>query len=242
MRVLIADDDRDFAEALASILTIDETYEVDIVFSGDAAIERFGEKRFDLAVLDVRMPGRSGIETFFEIQKMDPDSKVLLMTGYTMEQLLDEALQKGVWGVLKKPIEFDKLDSFLRQVDSSPRVLVVDDDEDLRLNMEAAIRQSGIRAAGATNGSEALAAIGAQPVDCLVLDSRMPILDGIGTIVELRRRGLDIPTIFISGYWDEDKSRAEASGLVDLRVMRKPFDPERLLELIAQIVDVGKSR
>ena len=63
-RIFIVDDDQDHAESLADILEL-RGYEVEVAFTGEDAIERFREADFDLVFMDVKLPGKNGVETFF---------------------------------------------------------------------------------------------------------------------------------------------------------------------------------
>jgi DNA-binding response OmpR family regulator len=88
----------------------------------------------------------------------------------------------------------------------------------------------------AENGREALDRIRCNEVDILILDLRMPLLNGLDTYIELKRSGYCVPTIIVTAYADE-----EAAGLDRLRslsvegILRKPFDPRELLDMIESL-------
>lgn len=67
-----------------------------------------------------------------------------------------------------------------------PRVLVVDDDEDVRSSLGRALRLSGFVVATADDGSSALRQVAADPPDCVVLDVTMPRMDGVAVVTALR--------------------------------------------------------
>jgi len=90
MRVLIVDDDRDHAESIADIL-LSEGYAVEVAFSGESALKRFTEVEFDVTLMDVRLPGMNGVEAFFLFRKVRPGVRVIIMTGYSVEQLIAQA-------------------------------------------------------------------------------------------------------------------------------------------------------
>jgi len=78
LRVLIVDDDRDFAESLALLLEA-RGYQVELAFSGEEAIVKFREQDFDIAFMGVRLPGKDGTESFLEIRKFRPSARVMMM-------------------------------------------------------------------------------------------------------------------------------------------------------------------
>ena len=108
MRIFDVDDDRDLAESLAEVLEL-SGHEVEIAFSGEEAVEVFREKDFDVSFMDVVMPGMNGVESFLEIRKIKPDAKVFMLTGYSVAQLLEQAIENGALGVLEKPIGIEEL-------------------------------------------------------------------------------------------------------------------------------------
>jgi two-component system, NtrC family, response regulator HydG len=103
LNVLIVDDDRDHAESIADILAM-HGHDVDMAFSGEEAVRRFNEREFDLTLMDVKLPGMNGVETFFELRRQRADAQVIMMTGFSVEQLLSQAILNGARGVLYKPL------------------------------------------------------------------------------------------------------------------------------------------
>ena len=85
--VLVVDDDRDHAESVAEILEM-RGHRVELAYTGEQAIVRFCEADFDMVLMDVKLPGMNGVQTFFEFRRLRADARVLMMTGYSVEQLL----------------------------------------------------------------------------------------------------------------------------------------------------------
>ena len=107
-RVLVVDDDSDFAESTATLLRL-FGHEVDLTYSGEEALEKFHAGTFDLTLMDVKMPDKNGVETLAAIRETTPDARVVIMTGFTMSELLEEAKANGAWMVLYKPLDIEKL-------------------------------------------------------------------------------------------------------------------------------------
>jgi len=122
-------------------------------------------------------------------------------------------------------------------------VLVVDDaPENLRV-MVGLLQEAGYRPRGVPNGTLALQAVAMQPPDLILLDVRMPGMDGIETCEALRRRSecRDIPIIFLSALGDEaDKRRAFEAGGVDYVI--KPFQAAEVLARVCTHLELARSR
>ena len=103
IKVLIVDDQRTFGEALQLALSKEKDMRVvDVVTDGDAAVEAVAEHRPDVILMDVAMPGMSGIEATRRIKDAEPDAQVLILSGYEDDLLLARAVQAGALGLLRK--------------------------------------------------------------------------------------------------------------------------------------------
>ena len=238
-RVFVIDDDQDHAESIADILAM-RGYEVELAFSGEQGAARFREADFDIVLMDVKMPGMNGVETFFEFRKIRPAVKVMMMTGYSVEQLVAQAVENGALGVLRKPFAAVDLLEVLESVKPRGMVLVADDDPDFAMSIEPILRQNGYRVEIASTGPQALEKAATAGVNCLLLDLRMPMLSGLEVYMRLKEAGRVVPTIFVTGFADqEQESLTRLRSLAD-GLLIKPFDPADLLRAIEAVVGVKR--
>ena len=108
LKILIVDDDTDAADSLVELLEM-EGHDACAVYNGDNAIAVCNQKGFDIAFMDIMMPGRNGVESFMEIKKKRPNAKVYMMTGYAASDLIDQAVDNGAMGVLRKPMDLERI-------------------------------------------------------------------------------------------------------------------------------------
>ncbi|MFN4063074.1 ANTAR domain-containing response regulator [Parazoarcus communis] len=109
--VLLVDDDRVILNLLAEGLR-DLGYEVAVAVSADEAIQRVGERSFDLAVLDMRMPGTSGLElAHMLIERSGPP--FVFLSAYGDKSVVREAADAGAMGYLIKPVDVSQLVPFI---------------------------------------------------------------------------------------------------------------------------------
>jgi len=115
--VLVVDDVKSIRLTLGGILG-DEGYNVVLAEDGYQAIDAAKETPFDLVFMDIKMPGINGVQTFREIKKITPRAVVVMMTAYSVEDLIKEALEEGAYAVVYKPFDIEKIvniiDSALR--------------------------------------------------------------------------------------------------------------------------------
>jgi len=101
--VLIVDDERTFGEALQLALRQEKDLKViDIAVDGDTAVRAVDEHHPDVVLMDVAMPGMSGIEATRRIKEEDPEAQVLILSGHEDPLLLARAVQAGAVGLLRK--------------------------------------------------------------------------------------------------------------------------------------------
>lgn len=105
---MIVDDEGRQREIYRDIL-LDEGYAAETASSGEGALRLLGQKRFDLVITDLNLPGMTGIDLLTSIQQVDPTVTVVLITGYPSIQSAIEATKKGVYTYLEKPVDRDRL-------------------------------------------------------------------------------------------------------------------------------------
>ncbi|PYV82414.1 MAG: DNA-binding response regulator [Acidobacteria bacterium] len=106
--VLIIDDEAEIRESLETLLEI-EGYEVETAINGEDGLSRLGERPFDLVLLDLALPGRSGLDILPEIRAVDPQISVIMITAYGTVEDAVRAMQSGATNFLQKPWDNEKL-------------------------------------------------------------------------------------------------------------------------------------
>lgn len=107
-RVLLVDDEKEFVSTLAERLEI-RGLSVSVAFDGQEAMKIVEDKAFDVIVLDVRMPGLSGLELLKRIKTQKPDIPVILLTGHSATRDGIEGMRLGAFDYLMKPVDIDRL-------------------------------------------------------------------------------------------------------------------------------------
>jgi two-component system chemotaxis response regulator CheY len=112
-QILIVDDDSVTRLTLGALLK-GQGHEVQDAPDGAVAIELYSERRFDLCFVDLVMPVKDGIQTITELKELDPDARIIAMTGVKPEKL-DAAMDAGAMLVLTKPILPSELKAAVRR-------------------------------------------------------------------------------------------------------------------------------
>ena len=102
-RILICDDEEGVRESLNLIL--EDNYELEFASTGSEAVEKIKTSPFDCILLDIKMPGKDGLETLEEIRTISPDVKVIIVTGYQSVETASKAVKLGAVDYITKPFE-----------------------------------------------------------------------------------------------------------------------------------------
>ena len=236
LKILVVDDNEEFCKNVTDILEL-KGYEVVSAYDGFKGLEAVKGNGFDLVLMDVKMPVMDGVETYRKVKEIAPDTPVIMVTAFAVEDLLREALQQGAYGSLKKPIDFDQLLELINQATGKGAlILVADDDENLCANMQEVLSGRGYRVSIAYNGNEAVDKAAKNNFDIMLLDMKLPPLNGLETYLVIRQFRPNVVAVVITGY------RQETSELVQQAIqdsiytcLEKPIDMDMLLPLLEQI-------
>jgi two-component system, NtrC family, response regulator HydG len=235
LRILVVDDDADNANSLGELFEM-EGHRPLVVYDGESAIAAYMSQDFDVAFMDVMMPGKNGVESFLEIKRLKPHAHVYMMTGYSVEQLLQQAIAGGAMGVFSKPVNLYHVLEAVTGIGKSGIVLVAEDDPDFGPTLSQLINRNGYTCELVSDGREALSRVLLGGVDILVLDLKLPLIDGIDVYTALKKQGRDIPTVIISGNSAEyGEKLAMFDDVVVTGILNKPFDPMILLDRLGKL-------
>ena len=118
-------------------------------------------------------------KTLKKIKQIDANCAVVMMTAYTMDELLSEALEVGAYSVFYKPLDIEKLVEVIQKVEESRLVLVVDDDPSMRESLLDNLELYGLNVITARDGREALEKVRESGYGVVLLDVVLPVMNGL---------------------------------------------------------------
>src|SRR6266446_982029 len=221
--VLVVDDDAEVRELMAGYL---RARGLDVVeaANGLEALLKFRLVRPQAVVLDILMPRLGGLQALQRIRALDQNVAVVAVTGSPDAELRAQILASGATAILFKPVPLKGLWAALgsdqedavaparaarRPARPEPtpaaggtpagRVLIVDDEADVRSTLQQYITTQGCEARVAADGASALRLIQADPPDVVLLDIQMPGLSGIDALKAIQEAAPGVKVIMISG-------------------------------------------
>ncbi len=236
-QILLVDDDVDICQNLSDILT-DLGYRVDAAYDGRTALEMVRRTPYDVALLDLKMPGMDGLTLYREIKKVRAGTVAILVTAYAGGNTTEEALAAGAWQIVSKPVDFPKLLELVDEALEQPLVLIVDDDRDLCANLWDLMRDRGYRVCLAHDVTQASELLKDASFKVVLIDMKIPGGHGGNVFRLVREVNPQARTILITGF------RPEMEQLVDQvlsegadAVCYKPFDVPQLLRSLETLTE-----
>lgn len=114
-KILIVDDDAELRQTLADILG-EAGYGTDVAVSGSEALEKVVSAEFDIALLDMMMPGRDGIDVLVELRKIRPRTRVIMITAFATIENAVTSIKKGASDYISKPFKIRELITTVKRV------------------------------------------------------------------------------------------------------------------------------
>jgi CheY-like chemotaxis protein len=148
---------------------------------------------------------------------------------------VEQALESGAYAVLDKPFDLEQIVQIIGSVPNTSLVLVVDDRAADRETLCGVLEESGYKVSTAEDGSRAVAMAAERHYDIILIDIRMPGMDGFVAVEMIRKADPLAKVIFITGYALEGPTKeAVMSGAYSM--LTKPVDPDEMLTLMRSVV------
>ena len=227
---LVVDDDKFLVRTLADILKL-RGWTVTTAHTGTEAVNAAARETFDVVLMDIRMPEMDGVSAFKAMKRVKPDVRVVLMTAYASDSLLDEARDAGALRVLAKPVDMRALMVLLdtlAQASDRP-VLLIDDDRDFLRTLSDVLKLRGYRAVLASSIEDASRLIESERPAAVLLHMHIAERSVQESVRAMRELNPSVSLVLYSGRAGaaEELDKAVPPGWITA-YLQKPFAIEEL--------------
>lgn len=234
-RLLVVDDEVDTCANLSDILS-DLGYQVDVAYDGPSALELVRQNTYDVALLDLKMPGMDGLELYRRIKQLQAGTVAIVVTAYASSHTASDALAAGAWQILSKPVDLSRLLSLVDEAVGQPIVLIVDDDHDLCESLWDVFRERGYRVCLAHDPTDAAERLRQRSHHVVLIDMKLPHGSGADVFRLVRQANPQARTVLVTGLRSEmeqlvEKTLAEGADAA----CYKPFDIPTLLSTLEKL-------
>lgn len=237
VKILIVDDNVNFANTTRDLLN-EKGYDSICVNSGKEAVEKVRDAVYDAILLDMKMPVMDGVDTYREIKKIRPQSLVVLVTAYRVEELISEALAEGAYALFIKPLDIDNL---LKTIERGRKggalILVVDDDPNVCEAVKDNLEERGFVVSTALSGEEAIRIAEKRHHEVVLIDVKIPPLNGLIIYMEMKKINPDVIAVMMTAHRDDTNEVVEEAlerGV--FTCLYKPFNIDEVISTIEKAV------
>ena len=253
IRLLLVDDEEEFLLATSQALSR-RGFEVTAAPNGVTALDKIAEDAFDVVVLDVKMPDINGLEVFNQINSRRPDLPVIILTGHPSLGDAFHTSKQGIAEYMSKPVEIDELARRAKKAvaeaarragvdkpspaEEAPAegisVMIVDDEVDLLDSLRRIFTRRKMNTFTAESGPKALEMLQEELVDVMVLDVKMPGMDGLEVLRRVKQKYPSIQVLLLSGH-PSVEAALEGVKLGASEYLKKPADVDQLVGTIFRL-------
>ena len=233
--IVVIEDDEGFASLLVNHCR-ERGFKCIASPSGEEGLELVRTHKPAAVILDLRLPGMGG-QKVLHLLKASPDTRHIPVHIASVDEPSQQILKEGVVGHLKKPVSHEELAGLFEQIETlltrtAKKLLVVEDDTEVRKSVVALVAGSDVEVTEATNGEEARAALMAGQYDCMILDLGLKDMDGKELLESVSTDpGIHLPPVIVHTARDltiaqETALRAHAESIVikDVRSQERLLD------------------
>jgi CheY-like chemotaxis protein/signal transduction histidine kinase/CHASE3 domain sensor protein len=233
--VLVIEDDPAFAGILFQ-LAHEMGYRCLVGLTGAEGLQLAGQHMPDAILLDMRLPDRSGLSVL-QLLKENPQTRHIPVHVVSSNDNGGEALSLGAIGYALKPATREDLEAVFHKLEEKftqkiKRILLVEDDVRQRESVVALIADSDVEIAAVGSGEEALALLRAEVFDCMIIDLKLPDMQGDELLERMSAEDLcSFPPVIV--YTGRNLTRAEEHDLLKYSrsiIIKGARSPERLLD------------
>lgn len=235
MKILVVDDDRRIVQTTVDILKI-KGYEALAAFTGEEGVEMVKSDAPDCVLMDIKMPGISGVEAMKQMKAIQPALPVVLVSAYATDSLMKEAKDAGAYAVLSKPLNLQMILSFLALLRKEESVLVVDDDPNFLRTLKDVLTLRGFHVETESEPQKAMGDLEKDYKLVVLLDLKLGAINGLDVLQQIRAKYASKPVVLVTGYRQEMSDSIEKGIKVGAYTcLYKPLEVETLVGLIEEI-------
>lgn len=235
MKILVVDDDRRIVTTTCDILKI-KGHDPIAAYSGEEGVEKVVKNRPDCVLMDIKMPGISGVEAMNQMREIAPGLPIVLVSAYATENLMEEARGSGDYAVLSKPLNFPMILTFLSLLRKEENILVVDDDPAFCKTLKDLLTLRGFRVQTESEPQNVLAHLEKDYKLAIVLDLKLGAVNGTELLKEVRAKYPTKPVVLVTGYRNEMGDSIEMGRSIGAYTcLYKPFEMDDLFRVIEEI-------
>ena len=238
MRILIVDDNIDLANGLQEILLLDK-HHVCVFYNAEDALAACRDQEFDIAFIDVKLPGMNGVELFKIIKETTPETHIFIISGYRITQIIEESTGIEHTVILNENTNHDDIVNYINNIDSTPLTLAIAETNNYVSRLANQFINMGKKPL--ITNEQQLSNHKLADYDVLILNTTQSLIYALINFIEIKKQGCNIPTVLISDKSIDNQSKNKLHSLQLTGCIFKPFQLEQILDIVDSVQSDMKS-
>ena len=241
IKILLVDNEKDFVSSTEKLLSR-RGFKVDVATSGEEARAACEANYFEVVVLDISMPDSDGHDLFYSLKQMYTHTQFIILTGHGNVERAFEMSTDGLFAYLTKPCDIDELAGIILAAAGKSMgmqeqtalkkkiicsVLLIDDEKEYLVSMQKVLNRRGFNVLTAAGGQEGLLVLDTHDIDVVVVDLKMPGMDGLDVLSSIKKKFPKVEVILLTGHGAAD-SAVKGMSLGAFDYLLKPHNPDEL--------------
>lgn len=235
MKILVVDDDRRIVKTTCDILKT-KGYDAVPAYSGEEGVKSVRSDQPDCVLMDIKMPGISGVDALKQMKAIAPGLPVVLVSAYAADSVMEDARRAGAYAVLSKPLNLLMIFSFLSMLRKEESILVVDDDPDFCKTLKDTLTIRGFHVETERDSHKVLGHMEHDYKLAVVLDLKLGGGNGMDVLKEVHARYPAKPVVLVTGCRDKLANSLEIAKKTGVYIcLYNPGEADYLFHIIEDI-------
>ena len=246
--VVLVVDDVGYSRTLINRMLIKAGYKVEEATTGPEALQQAKKTNPDLLILDINLPGFSGVQVMHKLREENFNIPVIVVSAFENPEVIVELKSMGIIDLFSKPVNLSELEKRIKEIlggdENDPQgsfktmksILIAEENVQARSLIEKALRQDGYKITTATDGFKAKSEISFGNPDLVIMDLNLQGIDGIAILRELAEKE-DPPKIITMAAFGDEQVEKECLDLGSLAFFPKPLNLGSLRQKIKEIFE-----
>ncbi len=237
-KILIVDDNASLCKTMEFVLN-HKGHDVTTAKDGPEALNYVEQYSYDIIFMDIKMPIMNGVETYKQLKEIRPGAMVIMMTAYAVDDLVQEAIQEGAYGVIYKPLDIDKIIELIESVSQDKKgalILVVDTDPKTYLQLKHILTKRHYKVGIANTGEEAISMVKAQVYSIIFINFKLPTINGLETYLTIKEINPEAVVIMMIEQHQKIEDLIQKTSITGIYMcINKPIQIDEVLNLVDKI-------
>ena len=237
-KILIIDDNEDLADAMKDLMQVDD-HDAVAVYTGEDGISTIKQEEgnFDLVFLDVKLPGKNGIEVYHHVKELYPNIKIIIMTAFRMKELIEESSKQKDIHIIPSSAALEEMEGNLENILTSHSTFLEISPGANIDQLLASAQNKGLTVEIVKDKLPETIPKTFNSAELIIIDNKKTLVENLKIYLLRGANRLTCPIVHVSRLIVEAKKESLSDYLARTGCLLKPFDLLGIIEIVTNITE-----